>query len=120
MKRQIFLLRQRILASILILAIADWALPPAWAAETVAQKNNAIIIPISNLTSLIKPVKTLGHSDNVNSVAFSPDRKILASGSHVTIILWDAATGDKINTLKGYSKDVTLSLLTGQRRRRDM
>lgn len=34
----------------------------------------------------------LGHTSSVDSVAFSPDGKILASGSEADIILWDADT----------------------------
>jgi len=46
----------------------------------------------------------LGHSDNVNSVTFSPDGRLLASGSgDKTIKLWDVETWDEIRTLKGHS-----------------
>jgi len=37
----------------------------------------------------------------VQSVAFAPDGKTLASGSSDTLKLWDVATGDRIRTLGG-------------------
>ncbi|MEH2135366.1 WD40 repeat domain-containing protein, partial [Nostoc sp.] len=48
-----------------------------------------------------------GHSDAVNSVAFSLDGKTIASAStDKTVKLWDAATGQLITILKGHSDAV--------------
>jgi WD40 repeat protein len=50
-----------------------------------------------------QPVRTLtGHTDAVTSVAFSPDGRLLASGSGYddkTIKLWEVASGSLVRTL---------------------
>jgi len=49
-----------------------------------------------------------GHSKCVNSVAFSPDGKFVASGSDdKTIKLWEISTKKVIKTLKGHKSEVT-------------
>lgn len=55
-----------------------------------------------------KLLKTLeGHSNHVNSVAFSPDGTKIISGSEDGIIkIWEANSGKCIQTLKGYSSKV--------------
>ena len=48
-----------------------------------------------------------GHTERVNSVAFSPDRTTLASGSDdATIKLWDVTTSTNIATLEGHTNRV--------------
>jgi WD40 repeat protein len=55
-----------------------------------------------------KPRATLkGHGERVNSVAFTPDGRTLASGSSdQTIKLWDVATGNELTTLRGHTGGV--------------
>jgi WD40 repeat protein len=50
----------------------------------------------------------IGHSNNVSSVAFSPDgRSALSGSSDKTVKLWDVASGREIRTFMGHSDAVT-------------
>jgi len=62
-----------------------------------------------SLISLDKPLLCLtGHTHIVNSIAYSPDGKYLASGSYdKTIKIWDAVSGRNLQTLEGHTKEVT-------------
>ena len=49
-----------------------------------------------------------GHTEPVFSVAFSPNGKLIVSGSgDKTLKLWDAVTGQEILSLKGHAAEVT-------------
>lgn len=51
-----------------------------------------------------------GHSNSVDSIVFSKDGKLIATtGYDKNIILWDAATGKQLKTLKGIHSVVSLA-----------
>ncbi len=48
-------------------------------------------------------LNSMEHADSVNSVTYSPDEKMIASGSEDgTVKFWDAATGELIRTITGH------------------
>jgi WD40 repeat protein len=58
---------------------------------------------ISNLTAVFR-----GHEGSVTAVAFSPDGRMLASGSDDTkLMLWDITARKQIDTLPGHENPVT-------------
>lgn len=74
------------------------------------------IIKLWNRNNTNDPVVTLTHPRNYDyiflecSIDFSPDGELLASiGNGANLILWDVASGKKVNTIKGNFGSVSFS-----------
>ncbi len=64
-------------------------------------------IQVQNVATGREMYRITEHKGDIWTFAFSPDRKILASGSEdTTIRLWDAITGNEILTLPTYTNQV--------------
>ena len=73
----------------------------------IATKLAAAMVWVSSSAMAADPVTLTGHADAVYDVAFSPDGKLLASGSYdKTIKLWDAASGKELATLAAHQDQV--------------
>ena len=73
-----------------------------------------IYVEENELSKLLEDTKTLsGHNNSVRSVAITPDRKYIVSGSDDnTIKIWDFNSGKEIKTLSGHNNEVMSVAIT--------
>lgn len=65
-------------------------------------------LPARQTTPNLELVVQTGHRDPITSVSFSADGRFVATGStDNTVILWNAATGEKLRAFAGHSGPVT-------------
>ena len=85
------------------LCVLGMALTLGGGAQTAKQKASNPSVSVSVVPQNANRDRTLtGHTDYVSALAFSPDSRRLLTGSvDMTAIVWDAATGRKLLTLKG-------------------
>jgi WD40 repeat protein/adenylylsulfate kinase-like enzyme len=73
-------------------------------ADTHSQVELSLLNTVSNVAA---PNTLGGHANSVNAVSFSPNGKLLATGSFDnTVKLWDTSTGKEIKTLTGHTNSV--------------
>jgi WD40 repeat protein len=94
------------------LASAHWGinknLTDPKAAQDFSFEDMKFSIRVWNAQTGTELMSLSGHNNFVNTLAFSGDGKLLASGSYdSTIKLWDVATGSELRTLKGHSGSIT-------------
>ncbi|MBT9156007.1 MAG: hypothetical protein DDT37_00982 [Firmicutes bacterium] len=75
---------------------------------TVILKTPEQLMSVQGGIAMVCPSVLRGHEDAVDSVSFSPDGRLLASGSKdQTVRLWEVSTGKELSILRGHEDPVS-------------
>jgi len=88
-------------------AAVGWSTKYSSPSQSAAPSQPGVAPSAQSIVEL-KPIRrSEGHTDSVNSVAFSPDGLLITSGSYDgTVRLWDVQTGKEIRQLEGHTNSV--------------
>ena len=78
-------------------------------ASLIASVNANGFIKLWNINNTKEPVKILRHPGVYPSIGFSPNGKLLASAGYGKLVLWDVASGTKLNSLEAIGRDFAIS-----------
>ncbi len=68
-----------------------------------AEETQPALVPEGEVVPPLPKVRTLGHSEAVNAISWSPGGSVLASASSDSAVrLWDVASGNELRTLTGH------------------
>ena len=74
--------------------------------QIIACSDSSVRVLDASTGDGVKELK--GHTNQVESVAFSRDgRRIVSGSSDHLVLVWDASTGDQLKELNGHTQDVT-------------
>lgn len=78
-----------------------------WLAAPGSSQDGSPLLDVWDVAAREKRYSLRGHRGNISAVAFSPDGRLLLSGSDDNSLkLWDVATGETITTIQGHSGSV--------------
>lgn len=81
--------------------------PPPTSTPSPSATQGRVVISADNAAEIVAVHTLEGHAEKVNSVAFSPDGSLLASGSSDgRVRLWRTNDGSLLQILEGHSDDV--------------